>query len=205
MGLLGQELKPLAPWTAFSIQWQDAPWKMEDGGAQSRSGNRLSRLTKKSGHRPPLWSGGFLVGPKSSTSMHATSPYVLGHHVGPWILVLEPNWSRSCCLGLMMCLGSWAVFPSHVRLPSGPFDPCACLWLAMNLWLGSYLLVSCIFGPNSPIHIFRPSSVEFINKSSYARIYSFWYFNFAQDLTVKKGQNRPSTRPCTFSPLLVLE
>ena len=85
-----------------------------------------------------------------------------------------------------------AAFSSHVRLSSGPFDPCACLWLAWNSCLGSYLFVSCIFGPNSPAHIFRPASMEFVNKSSYASIYFFWCLNFVWYLTIKMGQNKLS-------------
>ena len=85
------------------------------------------------------------------------------------------------------------MFPSHVGLSSGPFDSCACLWLARNLYLGSYLLVSYIFGSNLPTHIFRPAYVEFVNKSSYANIYSLWCLYFSQYLIVRIDQNRPST------------
>jgi len=88
---------------------------------------------------------------------------------------------------------SCVAFCSHVRLSTEPFNPYAYLLLVGHLYLWSFLLVSCIYSPNSPTHIFRPASVEFINKSSYASIYSFWCLNFAQDLMVKMGQNRPST------------
>ena len=53
-------------------------------------------------------------------------------------------------------------------------------------------LVYCIFGPNSPTHIFRPASIEFVNKSSYANIYSLWCSYFAWYLMVKMVQNRLS-------------
>ena len=67
----------------------------------------------------------------------------------------------------------WDAFSSHVRLSSGPFDPYTCLLLVGHLYLESFLLVSCIFlGPNSPAHIFIPASVEFVNNSSCASIYS---------------------------------
>ena len=93
---------------------------------------------------------------------------------------------------------SCVAFCSHVRLSIEPFNPYAYLLLVGHLYLWSFLLVSCIYSPNSPTHIFRPASVEFINKSSYVSIYSFWCLNFAQDLMVKI--DRQHTRP--MMPLL---
>ena len=72
-----------------------------------------------------------------------------------------------------MCSCAWTIFPYHVRLSSGPYDPCACLWLVGHLYFESYLLVSCIFGPNSPTIIFIPAFVEFVNKPSYATFIPF--------------------------------
>ena len=65
-----------------------------------------------------------------------------------------------------------AVFPSYVRLSSGPLI----LVLACDLWkFIPWLILASFqhFWPNSHAHNFRPSSMEFINKSSYPSIYSF--------------------------------
>ena len=56
----------------------------------------------------------------------------------------------------------WAEFPSHVQLPSGPFWPLALLVLGPRIYALDNMLVTCSFGPNSPAHILRPASVEFV-------------------------------------------
>ena len=90
-------------------------------------------------------------------------PYVsLGALVGPWILVIAPDWSRRVTMFIAMCL-------LMCGCQAGPFQS---LCLVEHLYLGSFLLVSCIFEPNLPAHIYRLASVEFVNKSSYASIYS---------------------------------
>ena len=56
----------------------------------------------------------------------------------------------------------WAASPSYVQLPSGPFWP---LGLPMSDWafVPWIILASFyIFRPNSPAHILRPASVEFV-------------------------------------------
>jgi len=46
------------------------------------------------------------------------------------------------------------------------------LCLIVHLCLASFLLISCTFGLNSPAHILRLASVEFVNKSFSATTYS---------------------------------
>ena len=110
---------------------------------------------------------------------------------------IASDWWRVTCSCVALC--------SHVRLSIEPFNPYAYLLLVGHLYLWSFLLVSCIYSPNSPTHIFRPASVKFVNKSSYTSIYSHWYTYFVQDLTVKMGKSRPTTRSRTPSLLLILE
>ena len=83
----------------------------------------------------------------------------------------------------------------------GPFDP----YMVGHFYLGPYLLVSCIFLSKITFAHFQTNICGIVNKSSYANIYSIWYSYFAWYLMVKMGQNRPSIRSPTLSPLLVLE
>ena len=87
---------------------------------------------------------------------------VHGCQVGPLIIVLAPDWLRGDCLGLLMCHCSWAASLSHVQLPSGPLWSLGLLVLGPGIYALDNMLVTCIFGPNSPAHIFRPASVEFV-------------------------------------------
>ena len=56
----------------------------------------------------------------------------------------------------------WAESPSHVQLPSGPFWPLGLLVLGPGIYALDNMLVTRSFGPNSPAHILRPASVEFV-------------------------------------------
>ena len=47
----------------------------------------------------------------------------------------------------------WAEFPSHVQLPSGPFWPLGLLVLGPGIYALDNMLVTCIFGPNSPANL----------------------------------------------------
>ena len=76
--------------------------------------------------------------------------------------------------------------PIHVK-------PRVTLWFVETLCLGSWLTILLHFSSESPAHTLKPTSVEFVNKWSYASIYSIVYLVFVQELTVKSGQNRPST------------
>ena len=56
----------------------------------------------------------------------------------------------------------WAEYSSYVHLPSGSFWPLGLLVLGPGIYALDNMLVSCSFGPNSPAHILRPASVEFV-------------------------------------------
>ena len=56
----------------------------------------------------------------------------------------------------------WAASLSHVQLPSGPFWPMGLLVLGPGFYALDNMLVTCSFGPNSPAHILKPVSVEFV-------------------------------------------
>ena len=56
----------------------------------------------------------------------------------------------------------WAEFPSHVQLPSGPLCPLGLLVLGPGIYTLDNMLVTCSFGPNSPAHILKLASVEFV-------------------------------------------
>ena len=56
----------------------------------------------------------------------------------------------------------WAEFPSHVQLPSVPLWPLGLLVLGLGIYALDNMLVTCSFGLNSPTHILRPASVEFV-------------------------------------------
>ena len=56
----------------------------------------------------------------------------------------------------------WAEIPSHVQLPSGPYWPLGLLVLGPKIYALDNMLVTCSFGQNSPAHILRPVSLEFI-------------------------------------------
>ena len=56
----------------------------------------------------------------------------------------------------------WATSLSHVQLPSGLFWPLGLLVLGPGIYALDNMLVSCSFGPNSPAHILRLASVEFV-------------------------------------------
>ena len=61
---------------------------------------------------------------------------------------------------VLPCL--WAASLSHVQLPSGPFWPLGLLVLGLGIYALDNLLVTRSFGPNSPAHILRLASVEFV-------------------------------------------
>ena len=82
--------------------------------------------------------------------------------LGPWILALASDWSRRDCLGLLTCHCSWAASLSRVQLPSGPFWPLGLLMLGLGIYALDNMLVTRSFVPNSPAHILRRASVEFI-------------------------------------------
>ena len=73
-----------------------------------------------------------------------------------------PDSSIGRCLGSMTCLLVYGLRLSHVQLPSGPFWPLALLVLGPGIYALDNMLVSCSFGPNSPAHILRPASMEFV-------------------------------------------
>ena len=56
----------------------------------------------------------------------------------------------------------WAESPSHMQLPSGPFWPLGLLVLGPGIYALDNMLVTCSFGPNSPAHILKLASVEFV-------------------------------------------
>ena len=56
----------------------------------------------------------------------------------------------------------WAESPSHMQLPSGPFWPLGLLVLGLGIYALDNTHVICSFGPNSPAHILKPASVEFV-------------------------------------------
>ena len=79
---------------------------------------------------------------------------------------------RSLCLRLIgregIASDCWCVIAHGLHLllmcscQVGPFGPWACLWVIRHLYLGSFLLVFYLFSPNSPAHILRPASMEFV-------------------------------------------
>ena len=141
---------------------------------------------------------------------HLASPLEVRPSWGPtchiWVIGLV--FSRFRCSGWPMdpCNRTWLVEKMFPWID----DVSPCLWLCFfsfvatkwvllilvlgwAFYLGSFFLVSCIFCPNSPAHISRPTYVEFVNISSYPNIYSLSCSYFARKLTVKMGRNRPST------------